>query len=63
MRDTLKIVELDVLGNRLFHLSAGRKADAVQAFRFQDTNVINVRNCKKIQAEQLPELPQQMGVL
>ena len=39
-RNTLKIVEMDVLGHKLFHLSAGRKAGAVQAFRFQDAEEI-----------------------
>ena len=35
-RDTLKIVKMDVLSNKLFHLSAGRETGAAQAFRFQD---------------------------
>ena len=34
-RNTLKIVEMDVLGNELFHLGARGEAGAVQAFRFQ----------------------------
>ena len=33
--DTFKIVEMDVLGNEPFHLGTGRKAGAVQTFRFQ----------------------------
>lgn len=40
----------------------GIHASPTSVVRVQ-TNVINVRNCKKIQAEQLPELLQQMGVL
>ena len=34
-RDTFKIVEMDVLSNEPFYLGAGRKAGAVQTFRFQ----------------------------
>ena len=39
-RNTLKIVEMDVLGNELFHLGARGKAGAVQTFRFQCTEEI-----------------------
>ena len=39
-RDTLKIAEMDVLGHKLFHLSAGGEACAVQTFRFQGAEEI-----------------------
>ena len=34
-RNTLKNIEMDVLGDKLFHLGARGEAGAVQAFRFQ----------------------------
>ena len=39
-RNALKIVEMDVLGHKLFHLSAGGEACAVQTFRFQGAEEI-----------------------
>ena len=39
-RDTLKIVEMDVLGNELFHVGTRGEAGAVQAFRFQGAKEI-----------------------
>ena len=39
-RNTLKIVEMDVLGNELFHLGARGEAGAVQTFRFQCTEEV-----------------------
>lgn len=42
-RNTLKIVEMDVLGNELFHLDARGEAGAVQTFRFQCTEEVFYR--------------------
>ena len=39
-RNTLKNIEMDVLGDKLFHLGARGKAGAVQAFRFQGAKEI-----------------------
>ena len=39
-RNMLKIVEMDVLGDKLFHLGARGEAGAVQAFRFQGAKEI-----------------------
>ena len=39
-RNTLKIVEMDVLCNELFHLGARGEAGSVQSFRFQGAEEI-----------------------